>query len=418
MPDPILYHDADHTVVLIDVPTSIERAQQSNLILASVPPTKEPYPSTEPRGNKREVALSRIPAHDQTYHSSVQCLIREALTKIAYSRVTPVDGQGGSWYRPRHYMIGGATSTDLVTLTARALQDGFLTPVSDAGGDGSSVLTSPVPVILSSTELRTDFPSPRAVQNVVVRNPRPDTSLIFLHGVGAFWVPPHATFIQSTIESGWEAFASGSRVLALRTPNFQLFDLIMMDPPWSNRSARRSRHYNTAESQKTDPFDAAVQIARNHLTSHGIVAVWITNRAAIRKTVLDTFRALDFQLYQEWVWVKITAEGDPVVQLDGIWRRPYEICLLFQNRNCQGQCSDNKSESVVRRVLAAVPDLHSRKPNLKCLLEQHLPIPPHYEALELFARSLTAGWWSWGDEVLKFQHESQWASPDLIQNNT
>lgn len=394
MAGPILYHDSDFTAVLVDIPTSIEHAQQSQLLLASTPPPEVPYPGTEPRGYKRELALAKIPTKHQIYHSSVQSSIQKSLAKI---KASYIDGQSGTWYRTRQQLIRGDRSTDSGIIVARASLDKSHGSVSN----GSSMHDTLVPVILSSTEVRNEFPSLRAVEKVIVHNPRSDTSQICLLQEGAFWVPPHTTCIQSTLEEGWEAFTNGSQVL--RTPTCQLFDLIVMDPPWANRSVRRSGSYKTADTQMTDPFNAALHIVRSHLVPHGVVAVWITNRSAIRKTVLNTFRALKLELYQEWIWIKITADGRPVSQLDGIWRRPYEICLLFR----QGQCSGNKPG---RRVLAAVPDLHSRKPSLKCLLEQHLP--PKYEALELFARSLTAGWWSWGDEVFRFQHESQWIQPD------
>lgn len=395
MAGPILYHDTDYTAILIDIPTSIEHAQQSQLFLASTPPPEGPYPGTEPQGYKRELALARIPAQERTYHSSVQSSIQESLAKI---KASYIDGQSGTWYRPRQHLIGEDRISDSNFVAARASSTKSQRSVSN----GSLMRATSVPVILSSTEVRNEFPSLRAVQEVIVHNPSSDISLICLLREGAYWVPPHTTCIQSTLEAGSEAFTNGSQVL--RTPKCQSFDLIVMDPPWANRSVRRSGSYKTAETQTTDPFNAAVQIVSSHLALHGVVAVWITNRSAIRNTVLDTFRALDLELYQEWIWIKITANGQPVTQLDGIWRRPYEICLLFR----KGQCSDNKPE---RRVIAAVPDLHSRKPNLKCLLEQHLP--PNYEALELFARSLTAGWWSWGDEVFRFQHESQWIEPDF-----
>ncbi len=37
-----------------------------------------------------------------------------------------------------------------------------------------------------------------------------------------------------------------------------------------------------------------------------------------------------------------------------------------------------------------------------------MPDPSDYQALEIFARNLTAGWWSCGDEVLKFNWEGCW----------
>lgn len=394
MTSSVLYHNADHSIVLIDIPTSIENAQQSHFVIASTSPLTAPYPSTEPRGSKRAVALAEISAKDQDYHCSLQNSIQESIAKI---QTIFIDGQGGSWYRSRRFLIRPNINTDSSWVGARALPEKFQRSESQSP---LSVQANLVPVILSSTELRNKFPSLRIVQDVIVHNPRSHASMICLPE-GTFWVPPHATCIQSTLEAGLEAFNYGSKVL--RTPKSQRFDLILMDPPWANRSARRSGSYQTAESQMTDPFMSAAQIVRRHLVPHGIVAVWVTNRTAICAMVVETFRAMGLELFQEWIWAKITAKGQPVTQLDGIWRRPYEACLLFRRESCAGH-------EPFRRVLVAVPDVHSRKPNLKCLLEQHLP--PRYEALELFARSLNAGWWSWGDEVLRFQHESHWARPE------
>jgi N6-adenosine-specific RNA methylase IME4 len=63
--------------------------------------------------------------------------------------------------------------------------------------------------------------------------------------------------------------------------------------------------------------------------------------------------------------------------------------------------------TVVRRVVAAVPDLHSRKPCLKELFEL-LHMPADYQAVEIFARNLTAGWHSWGDEAILFNWDGFW----------
>jgi N6-adenosine-specific RNA methylase IME4 len=59
-----------------------------------------------------------------------------------------------------------------------------------------------------------------------------------------------------------------------------------------------------------------------------------------------------------------------------------------------------------RKVIIGVPDLHSRKPNLRTVFDGVLPIG--YLGLEVFARTLTAGWWSWGNEVLMFQQKHHW----------
>jgi N6-adenosine-specific RNA methylase IME4 len=47
---------------------------------------------------------------------------------------------------------------------------------------------------------------------------------------------------------------------------------------------------------------------------------------------------------------------------------------------------------------------------LRGLFEELLP--EKYEAIEVFARNLTAGWWGWGDEVLLFQRRECWVDEE------
>ena len=107
--------------------------------------------------------------------------------------------------------------------------------------------------------------------------------------------------------------------------------------------------------------------------------------------------------WEEWVWVKVVRKGEPICGIDSVWRKPYEILLVGQKKGDEG----SKAGDVKRRVLVSVPDLHSRKPNLKTLFE-NLIGTKEYLGLEIFARNLTSGWWSWGNEVLKFQTQEHW----------
>jgi N6-adenosine-specific RNA methylase IME4 len=227
-----------------------------------------------------------------------------------------------------------------------------------------------------------------------------------IDGFGGFMIPPDSLFILATVRTGRAAFLTAMQTLfdsSIARP----FDLILLDPPWSNRSVRRSGAYATAESQLDDPFAHAAHVVKEHLSPTGVVAIWITNKSIVRRAVCEMMQIQNLRLHEEWVWIKTTSNGEPVTPLDGVWRRPYEILLLFRKQLC-------KEVRVQRRVIAAVPDLHSRKPCLKILFERLLPLPDKYHALELFARNLTAGWWSWGDEVLKFQHESCWVPADQV----
>jgi N6-adenosine-specific RNA methylase IME4 len=104
---------------------------------------------------------------------------------------------------------------------------------------------------------------------------------------------------------------------------------------------------------------------------------------------------------QEWTWVKVTSSGLPVTALTGSWRKPFETLLLGKLLR-----PGKPVPSLSRKIIIATPDVHSRKPNIRQLLEADLPA--NYKGLEVFARNLTAGWWAWGDEVLKFQHMEHW----------
>ncbi|RVX67659.1 hypothetical protein B0A52_08188 [Exophiala mesophila] len=403
MPTPFLFHNPDYSIVLLDLPSSIQHAQHSQSRLASSPVIEIPYPSNEPGEQKRGSLLAALSIDDQAFHSCLQHCICEAIATIQKDYIR---GQNGNWHVPRHEVSRpNEWPRELPATQARA-SSGICHGLKKS--THGPFQPSVVPMILSTTEWRTVFPSLQAVSGIVIHNPPlpwPRTSLMSTDE-GEFVIPPEATFIHATLESGLQSFIHGSQTLF--APHVPLFDLILMDPPWTNRSARRSSHYLTAQDQPVDPFDQAVHIVQCHLQSPGLVAVWITNKSSIRHTVLDRFRTINMALWEEWVWVKVTSQGVPVTQLDGFWRRPYELCLIFRRAS---QPPGMTTVQPRRRVIAAVPDLHSRKPSLKPLLEQLLP--DNYQALELFARSLTAGWWSWGDEVLKFQSMDNWVQDDV-----
>jgi hypothetical protein len=113
-------------------------------------------------------------------------------------------------------------------------------------------------------------------------------------------------------------------------------------------------------------------------------------------------------------------QRSPLEQLHGIWRHPHETLLIArkppQPSSLQQHhppypsiTQEQPQPHLIRRVIAAVPDLHSRKPCLKLLIEEAFGFRDgEYRALEVFARSLVAGWWGWGDECLRFQWEGWW----------
>lgn len=168
---------------------------------------------------------------------------------------------------------------------------------------------------------------------------------------------------------------------------------------------RRSAKYETFHD--SDPMVILRAMLGQHLAPGALVACWITNKASVRDVLLETFQAWNVRLVEEWAWLKTTVCGLPVNQIDGLWRKPYEVLLLGRKDIDEVESSH---QDVQRRVIVAVPDLHSRKPHLKTLIEPLLP--GTYRALEIFARNLTAEWWSWGDEVLKHNWEGHWSTQE------
>ena len=167
-------------------------------------------------------------------------------------------------------------------------------------------------------------------------------------------------------------------------------------------------------------MEALKSILGQHVASRGIVACWITNSSVSQEAAMQAFEAWDVQLVEEWYWLKVTRDGQPVTDIHGVWRKPYETLLVGRKiaqrepeddpiRTHSDSDSDMRPLELKRRVIVAVPDVHSRKPCLKQLVEQAFGFEEgKYRALEIFARNLTAGWWAWGDECLKFQWDGWW----------
>lgn len=190
------------------------------------------------------------------------------------------------------------------------------------------------------------------------------------------------------------------------------FDFILLDPPWSNASAKRSSPYSTASHLRNLKKMLLQMDLDIYIPPSGYVGIWITNAPTVRNLVLGAgglFEAWNLTLVEEWVWVKTTRHGEPVTSIHGSWRRPYEVFLIGKApAHRLVRAAKLKEEDTVKRVLFGCPDLHSRKPCLKILIEGLRMVKKSGRVLEIFARHLVAGWWSWGDEVLKFNWEKHW----------
>ncbi|NXC43736.1 METL4 protein, partial [Penelope pileata] len=180
------------------------------------------------------------------------------------------------------------------------------------------------------------------------------------------------------------------------------YDVIVIDPPWENKSVKRSNRYSYLSSWQIKQIPVPALAAPDCL-----VVTWVTNRQKHLRFVKDElYPHWSVKTLAEWHWVKITRFGEFVLPLDSFHKKPYEVLILGR---VQGSVKEalRKSEDVPpipeQKLIVSIPcSLHSHKPPLTAVLAEF--IKPDVECLELFARNLQPGWTSWGNEVLKFQH--------------
>ncbi|XP_024521979.1 methyltransferase-like protein 2 isoform X2 [Selaginella moellendorffii] len=173
------------------------------------------------------------------------------------------------------------------------------------------------------------------------------------------------------------------------------YNLIIIDPPWENKSVHRRSIYPTLPNK----YLMSLPLQQLVHSSGALIGLWITNREKLHQFVeKELFPAWKLIPVGVWYWLKITDAGAMVSELDLNHHKPYE-CLLVA-----GTLMQDHNDVPHRRVAITVPGQHSRKPPLGVLLADFAPKP--VRALELFAREMNANWTSWGNEPLRFQGKS------------
>ena len=413
--DPILYQNASKTVVLLDIPGSISLAQgtPSHPCIAQIhssPALQSPYLSTEPKTDKAKAKLLEMRSQEGASVRFPEHLLQEALDEIS-SR------NDGAWCLERqvpaspvarHNMKRKYSEEDAVEKGSESAQSQQY--VSSVLQGSKEKLELPIKGFHHSIDLSgfinaLDAKASLSVMHIAHKLCyNPSNYPLFLQDTeertelsDTYRIPPHASFFLSEINQETALAISMGALTLYPEPSLTAdrgqFDFILLDPPWRNRSAKRAARYEIMD--ENGPMEVLHSMLGQHIAPNGLIACWITNKTSVRNAALEAFEAWDVQLIEEWAWLKVTANGEPVTEITGLWRKPYEILLLGRKRNPEKGESELK-----RRVIVGVPDLHSRKPNLKALIQSQLP--ENYRALEVFARNLTAEWCAWGNEVLKY----------------
>ncbi|BFI23562.1 N(6)-adenine-specific DNA methyltransferase [Marchantia polymorpha subsp. ruderalis] len=222
-----------------------------------------------------------------------------------------------------------------------------------------------------------------------------------------FILPRNCRFLMSDV--------SHIHQLIPEHPDFG-YNLILIDPPWENKSVHRKSLYPTLPNRQLLSLPIKQLVHREGT----LLALWLTNREKLHQFVeKELFPAWGVQLAASWYWLKLNDSGQMISPLDLQHHKPYECLLLgYLPGNKQAAYSDETAQEDLmsmretvcykappnKFVIMSIPGDHSRKPPLGSLLSQYAPGPHPVTGLELFARELTPGWTSWGNEPLRFQN--------------
>ncbi|KAF9960278.1 Methyltransferase-like protein 4 [Modicella reniformis] len=383
---------------------------------------------TDPRQNKRQKRskTDTFNTHDHVQEDLVQWI------KIEFRSLIEQDvSQAWIQAMQNDYFYGTlvdapASNTfalDLVKLqpTLEMLRSGF---TSTSGGDSRTDEEDPTfdKLELEKGSQQLDLGD---IYKVLVMNNHSEPALIaFLtEDRPQYLIPPHSGFVVSDLDR-----IHGLKGVGLVSASQRGgFDIVVMDPPWHNASVDRMSHYGTMDIYDLFkiPIPDLVRAKDEH-GKGGIVAVWITNRAKVKKVVVDKlFPSWGLELVAHWFWLKVTTHGEPVLSLDNKHRRPYESILI--GRQTKSTALPSATLEINRKLLVSVPAQHSRKPSINVLLEEeffsqnpfpeteHSTNPPDtacldsrkklpLNKLELFARNLEEGVLSWGNEPIRHQY--------------
>ncbi|KAI9713242.1 MAG: hypothetical protein M1820_001228 [Bogoriella megaspora] len=460
----IIYQNADHTVTLLDIPRSIAVAQGfSNDFAWKVPyscePPHVPFQSYDPKSAAATSDIGLRP--DSELHENYASIVETALGELRAKH-------GGPWCLPRKWhapsrriskkrkateleadapdaietskTVHRNCSNDL-TIKHRGqivhrqdatahlpnieqqLPDSILVDI--AHGDiqatlsrveatGHEIFTFSPGSIPSSENRKCFHNDLTRGMNLVLSIPsKSDSNTSTSY---TFRLPQKSTFLIGDCSDADE-FRQSLRVMSQQWDTPSKFDFILLDPPWPNRSAKRKGVYSTEYNLQSMEYMLLRMDLDMNMAPGCLIGMWITNKAAVRELVLGSgglFETWNVRLEEEWLWAKVTDGGDLVTNIRAVNTKPYEVLLLGrrQSTSIQAGGSETGTGAVKRRVIVAVRDLHSRKPCLKRLIEPLMTNGKDYRALEVFARHLVAGWWSWGNEVLKYNWEGCWTDEE------
>eukprot|EP00210_Caulerpa_lentillifera_P008438 g8050.t1 len=199
-------------------------------------------------------------------------------------------------------------------------------------------------------------------------------------------IPPRSSFLMSDL--------SDLRLISKELTSVGLFDLVLLDIPWENKSVHRGQKYETIPNRQLRRIPLPSFIKPNL----SFACFWLTNRMKLINYLFnELLPAWRLKPLTTWYWVKVDTSGDLISSLKSNHRRPYEKLMITIRSEASDQLELSKFPKDL--VFISPRQEHSRKPPIGPFLKQQLwPSGESKQCLEMFARELVPDWITWGNE--------------------
>jgi len=176
------------------------------------------------------------------------------------------------------------------------------------------------------------------------------------------------------------------------------YDLILMDPPWSNKHIKRVKRKSMGY-EMMDNDDLGKMPIDKLFNDDGLLFVWCTNKMKHRSAVSSWFSSWGVTMVATWYWVKVTQYGEMVTEVTQD-KQPYEVVIIGQRTAGHSVLKDLQDGLVIYSVPSGI---HSHKPPLTELIKTVLGEQVErswdmLDKLEIFGRYLLPGWVTVGQQ--------------------
>ena len=163
------------------------------------------------------------------------------------------------------------------------------------------------------------------------------------------------------------------------------YQVIYADPPWQyNFSKSNSRKIENKYSTMTLEEIKTLPIA-DICEDNAVLYLWATSPKLLN--ALEVMAAWEFKYKTHSIWDK------EIIGMGYWWRGQHELLLVGTRGKFSPPEQKNRESSVYREKRS----IHSKKPiHYKNKIDEYYPT---CSKIELFAREMTDGWDSWGNEV-------------------